>query len=277
MRLAIADDPGEPAIPLAGRWSYKVEHNLGVVHPTPLPEGSGNPNSMSILYESMISPLAPAALRGAIWYQGESNADKPEGYRTLFPLMIRDWRRTFLNETMPFFFVQLANYMAPQQAPVESGWAELREAQTMTLSVPRTGMAVAIDIGEADDIHPKNKQEVGRRLALAALAQVYGLPVTPSGPLYASHSMEDGAIRVHFNHADGGLRTSDGGPPRPFAVAGEEGEFEWAEAVIDGGTVVVRSDRVRAPAAVRYAWANNPPANLRGSSGLPASPFRTDC
>ena len=224
----------------------------------------------------MITPLAPATLRGAIWYQGESNAEEPQRYRTLFPLMIRDWRRTFRDEAMPFFFVQLANYMAPQEAPVESGWAELREAQTMTLREPHTGMAVAIDIGEANDIHPKNKQEVGRRLALAALALVHGLPVTPSGPLYASHVIEDGAIRVRFKHADGGLRTGDGSPPKAFAIAGQDGKFEWAEAMIDGETVVVRSERVREPAAVRYAWANNPSTNLLGPSGLPASPFRTD-
>jgi sialate O-acetylesterase len=177
---------------------------------------------------------------------------------------------------MPFLFVQLANYMAPQTEPVESGWAGLREAQTMALREPHTGMAVTIDIGEEKDIHPKNKQDVGRRLAFAALAQVYGLPVMPSGPLYLSHHVEGAALRVNFNHAEGGLRSSDGESLKAFAIAGVDGKFEWAEAVIDGGTVVVRCNRVREPVAVRYAWANNPPANLCGSSGLPASPFRTD-
>ena len=276
MKLACADDPGQPAIPLAGPWRYQVEHNLGVVPIIARPPGPGNPNTLSILYDNMINPLVPAAVRGAIWYQGESNAENAGRYRRLFPLMIRDWRRTFRNEAMPFYFVQLANYMAPQKESVESGWAELREAQTLTLDEPHTGMAVAIDIGEENDIHPRNKQDVGRRLAFAALAQDYGLPVAPSGPLYLSHRVENGSIRVEFKHADGGLKTSDGRAPGAFAIAGADGKFEWAEAVIDGATIVVRSDRVPEPAAVRYAWANNPPANLCGASGLPASPFRTD-
>ncbi len=229
---------------------------------------------MASLYNGMIAPLAPVALCGAIWYQGESNVENAERYRRFFPLMIRDWRRTFCQETLPFFFVQLANFMAPQNTHVQSGWAELREAQAATLDVPHTGMAVAIDIGEADDIHPTNKQEVGRRLALSALAQVYGLPVAGSGPLYRSHQVEDGAIRVHFRHAEGGLKTIGGSSPKTFANAGADGKFEWADAVIDGETVLVRSERVRAPASVCYAWANNPPANLCGTSGLPASPFR---
>ena len=276
MRLSSADHPEQPAIPLAGPWRYQIEHNFGVVPFPPRPQGAGNPNTLSILYDNMIGPLAPAGLRGAIWYQGESNADNPGRYARLFPLMIRDWRRAFRNGAMPFFFVQLANYMAPPTEPVESGWAELREAQTMALREPGTGMAVAIDIGEEKDIHPRNKKDVGRRLAFAALAQVYGSPLTPSGPTYRSHRVEDGAIRVEFNHADGGLRARDGEPPQAFAIAGEDGKFQWAEAGIDGATVIVRSDRVPLPVSVRYAWANNPPANLYGSSGLPASPFRTD-
>lgn len=231
-------------------------------------------NGMAGLYNGMIAPLAPAALQGAIWYQGESNVENADRYRRLFPLMIGDWRRTFCHETLPFFFVQLANFMAPQKNPTQSGWAELRDAQTATLDVPHTGMAVAIDIGEADDIHPTNKQEVGRRLALSALAQVYGLPLAGSGPLYRSHEIEGGAIRVHFRHAEGGLKTSDGASPKTFAIAGGDGTFEWADAVIDGETVVVRSDLVSEPVSVSYAWANNPPANLCGTSGLPASPFR---
>ena len=276
MKLSLADEPGQNAIPLEGPWSYQIEHDFGVVTQAPMPQGAGNPNTLSILYDNMIHPLVPAAIRGAIWYQGESNAENAGRYRRLFPLLIRDWRRAFRDEAMPFFFVQLANYMERQKKPVESGWAELREAQTLTLSEPHTGMAVAIDIGEANDIHPTNKQEVGRRLAFAALAQVYGLPVVPSGPLYRSHRVEDGTIRVEFDYADAGLKTSDGGLPQAFAIAGADGKFEWAEAVIDGVTVVVRSDRVREPVAVRYAWANNPAVNLHGASGLPASPFRTD-
>ena len=153
------------------------------------------PNTLSILYDNMIGPLAPAALRGVIWYQGESNADDPSRYARLFPLMIRDWRRAFRRSALPFFFVQLANYMASQKEPVERGWAELREAQSMALREPQTGMAVAIDIGEEKDIHPKNKQDVGRRLAFAALAQVYGLRVPPSGR-FTSHieSRTEGSV-----------------------------------------------------------------------------------
>ncbi len=276
MKLVLADDQAQSPIPLAGPWRYQVEHNFGIPNVGERPSGPGNANTLSILYDNMITPLVPAALRGAIWYQGESNAANAARYRRLFPLMIRDWRRAFRHEALPFFFVQLANYMAAQKEPVESGWAELREAQTQTLSEPHTGMAVTIDIGEAGDIHPRNKKDVGRRLAFAALAQVYGLPVVPSGPLYRSHRVEGGAIRVEFKYAEGGLKTSDGAPPKAFAIAGADGKFEWAEAVIDGATVVVRSDRVREPVAVRYAWANNPAVNLYGSTGLPASPFRTD-
>lgn len=277
MKLARADDSAQESIALAGSWRYQIEHNLGVFVPTNArPPGPGNPNTLSILFDSMIHPLLPAALRGVIWYQGESNADNAARYQRLFPLMIRDWRRAFRSEALPFFFVQLANYMAPQKEPVESGWAELREAQTLTLAEPHTGMAVTIDIGEAKDVHPRNKQDVGRRLAYAALAQVYGLPVVPSGPLYRSHRIQSGAIRVEFNHADGGLKTSDGTPPKCFAIAGADGKFEWAKAIVDGATVVVRSDRVREPVAVRYAWANNPAVNLYGATRLPASPFRTD-
>lgn len=175
----------------------------------------------------------------------------------------------------PFLFVQLANFQARQPEPVESGWAELREAQSMTLKEPATGMAVIIDIGEAGDIHPKNKQDVGHRLALWALAKTYGQSGEYSGPLYESSVVEGRKIRIRFAHAEG-LRTSDNGAVKGFAIAGADGKFVWANATIEGREVVVWSDAVTQPAAVRYAWADNPEANLYNGVGLPASPFRTD-
>jgi sialate O-acetylesterase len=197
-------------------------------------------------------------------------------YRILFPAMIRDWRRTFHQADLAFLFVQLANYLPAQQEPVEQGsWAELREAQSLTLREPGTGMAMAIDIGDADDIHPRNKQDVGNRLALSALAQVYGKDIVFSGPIYRSHEIEGNSVRLHFDHAVG-LKTCDGSAPKGFAIAGSEGVFHWAEARIDGDSVVVHSSAVSKPVAVRYGWANNPPVNLYNGAGLPASPFRTD-
>ena len=266
--------PGS-AISLEGPWRYRIEHNLGLVQPSGPQPGPGNPNTLHILYDSMLTPLAPAALAGAIWYQGESNAAQPRRYRELFPIMIRDWRRTFQHETLPFYFVQLANYMPAALRPVESGWAELREAQTLTLREPHTGMAVAIDIGEANDIHPKNKLDVGKRLARHALVKVHGRQVVCNGPLYRSHRIDGNAIRIEFDDAIG-LKTTDGGPVKGFAIAGADGKFEWATAQITGTTLLVRSDKVPKPVAVRYAWANNPAVNLYNADGLPASPFRTD-
>jgi len=222
----------------------------------------------------MIAPLAPYAIRGAIWYQGESNSGAAWGYRTLFPTMIRDWRRAFGAE-FPFYFVQLANFMARRDEPGESAWAELREAQRLTLAEPATGMAVTIDIGEAEDIHPRNKQDVGRRLARWALADTYGVAIEKSGPLFASSSVEGAALRLRFEHAEG-LRTRDGRPPIGFAVAGEDRRWRWADARVEGTSVVVSSREVPHPVAARYAWADNPAATLENGDGLPASPFRTD-
>ncbi len=189
--------------------------------------------------------------------------------------MIRDWRRAWGRGDFPFLFVQLANYQARADQPGESNWAELREAQTMTLSQPNTGMAVAIDIGVADDIHPTNKRDVGLRLARWALADTYGKPVVKSGPLFESAVAEAGALRVRFRHG-AGLTTADGQPPRRFALAGSDRRWHWAEARIDGETVLVSTSAVPHPIAVRYAWADNPEATLRNGEGLPASPFRSD-
>lgn len=275
--LFIRADTENDRIPLAGTWNCRVEHNFGTVPPAPpTPPGPDNPGMPWVLYAGMIAPLVPYAVRGAIWYQGESNADRPHQYRTLFPALIRDWRRLWGQENFHFLFVQLANFRAPVDEPGESAWAALREAQTMALTLPDTGMAVIIDVGEETDIHPKNKQDVGRRLAYSALVKVHGLVgVSASGPLYKSFQVEGAQIRIAFDGVDGGLEAR-GGALRAFAVAGANREFAWADAKIDGETVVVSSPQVRAPVAVRYGWADNPPCNLYNKAGLPASPFRTD-
>ncbi|MDZ7370753.1 MAG: sialate O-acetylesterase, partial [candidate division KSB1 bacterium] len=215
------------------------------------------------------------ALRGAIWYQGESNASRAYQYRTLFPTLINCWRQKWGQGDFPFLFVQLANFKPTAPEPGDSDWAELREAQLMTLSLPNTGMAVAIDIGDAFDIHPKNKQEVGRRLALNALAKAYGRDIVYSGPIYKSMSFEGNKIRLKFDHVGSGL-VAKGPKLTGFAIAGTDKKFVWAEAEIEGETVLVWSPQVPDPAAVRYGWADNPNCNLYNREGLPASPFRTD-
>jgi sialate O-acetylesterase len=209
-----------------------------------------------------------------IWYQGEANAERAVQYRTLFPTLIRDWRAQFGLGDFPFYFVQLANYMARAAEPGPSDWAMLREAQLMTLRLPNTGMAVTIDIGEADDIHPTDKQDVGLRLALWALAKTYDRPVVFSGPLYRSHKVHGHEISIAFDHADGLM--ARGGPPVGFAIAGADHKLVWADARIEGEHVIVSSPKVAAPVAVRYGWADNPEVNLYNGAGLPASPFRTD-
>ncbi len=246
-----------------------------LARPPPGPESPGIPAN---LYHGMIHPLVPYAFRGAIWYQGEANASRAEQYRALFPAMIRAWREAWGQGDFPFYFVQLANYMAPKPEPADSTWAELREAQAMTLSLTNTAMATAIDVGEEKDIHPKNKQEVGRRLALAALARVYGKKeIVDSGPTYKSMAVEGAAIRISFDNPGGGLATRDGTPPKGFAIAGEDKKFFWADAKIEGETVVLSSTAVPKPVAARYAWADNPnTANLVNKAVLPTFPFRTD-
>jgi len=242
-----------------------------------VPQGPDDPNNHwreAGLFNAMVHPLIPYAIRGVTWYQGEANAGRAYQYRTLFPLLIKDWRDHWGQGDFTFLFVQLANFGERAPQPTESMWAELREAQNMTLSVPNTGMAVTIDIGDADNIHPRNKKEVGRRLALDALAKAYGKPVEYSGPVFESMEICNGQAELTFSHAKG-LRTN-GGPLTGFAVAGADRVFVWADAVIKGTHVLVSSDEVSCPVAVRYAWGDNPKCNVYNKAGLPASPFRTD-
>jgi sialate O-acetylesterase len=268
------------AISLQGSWNYKVELGLPPKSPDwgsrPQAPGPHNQNSPGVLYNAMLAPLTPYTVRGAIWYQGESNAGRAYQYRTLFPTMIKNWRTSWGDTDFPFYFVQLANWQPMKPEPAESEWAELREAQTLTLREAKTGMAVTIDIGEANDIHPRNKLDVGHRLAVWALAKTYNQTLEFSGPLFKSFSIEGNQIRLKFEHAASGLKTSDGGPVKGFAIAGEDRRFVWAEARIDGNDLVVSSKDVAKPVAVRYAWADNPVTNLYNKAGLPASPFRTD-
>jgi sialate O-acetylesterase len=236
----------------------------------------GSPNVPSVLYNGMIAPLEPCALTGVIWYQGEANASRAAQYRKLLPTLIGDWCDRFQRDDLAFHIVSLAAYEKAHDQPREHPWAELREAQAMTAkNVPGCGLAVAIDIGDAADIHPKNKREVGRRLALSALSNTYGKPVCGSGPWFRSITVEDGRIRIRFDHADGGLRMR-GETDRSFAVAGENRQFAWARAEIDGDCIIVSSPEVTQPVAVRYAWDTNPQACLYNGSGLPAVPFRSD-
>jgi sialate O-acetylesterase len=275
LELSPAEEDATP-VSLSGAWRYHIEVALGPFTPDwgSQPVRPDEQNGPTTLFNAMIAPLTPLTIRGVIWYQGESNADRAAEYRLLFPIMIRDWRRAFGLGDFPFYFVQLANYMARADEPTESEWAELREAQLMTLGEPQTGMAVAIDVGEADDIHPRNKQDVGRRLALWALARTYGRSIECSGPLYRSHEIQGDEMRIAFDHAQD--LTARDGDLVGFAVAGEDRVFTWASARIEGESVVVRSPSVPKPIAVRYGWADNPRVNLYNGAGLPASPFRTD-
>lgn len=235
------------------------------------------PIPVSGLYEGMITPLLPSAFRGALWYQGEGNALKAHRYRKLLPALIKSWRDGLHDNDLQFLIVQLPNHGATPDQPGESAWAELREAQLMTAQhIPQTGLAVTIDVGDPKDLHPHRKLEVGQRLALWADGTTYKQPAEYSGPLYESMRIEGSGIRVRFTHVGLGLEARNGGELRGFAVAGADRKFHWAEARIDGDTVVVSSRDVPSPVAVRYAWADSPVCNLFNKDGLPASPFRTD-
>ena len=250
--------------------------------PNPPADPSTSPHSPSGLYNAMIHPLLPFAFRGAIWYQGESNAGRAWEYRTLFPAMISDWRQVWHKEDFPFLFVQLAPFMKITKEPGDSAWAELRDAQLFTTrALPNTAMAVITDVGEENDIHPQKKQPVGERLALAALALAYGQSVEYSGPDASGVELKGPQAVVKFKHLGGGLTAKDaqGNPTKEltgFTLAGDDKKFVNATAKIEGDTVVVSAPGVNKAAAVRYGWANFPLGNLWNEAGLPASPFRTD-
>lgn len=262
-------------INLSGTWKAKFALSLGEVGLMPR-RVDGNPNEPTVLFNAMIRPLVPYAIKGAIWYQGEANTGRAYQYRELLPSMINGWRKQFGHD-FSFYIVQLANFMKLQTEPTESTWAELREAQSLTsLHLNETGLAVTIDIGEADDIHPRNKQDVGLRLALSARANTYNENISFSGPLYKSYKIENNKIRISFDHTTGGLKTRNNEKLTGFVIAGADHKFYWANAVIEGNEIVVSSPDVAFPLAVRYAWADNPICNLYNGAGLPASPFRTD-
>ncbi len=274
MKLHVTAHDGKTSeIPLHGEWRYFIEKQVKEprkpVHPC---------QRASSLYNAMIFPVAPYGIRGFLWYQGESNAGRAYQYRELLPDMIACWRELWGGGEKPFLNVQLANFMERKDKYEPSAWAELREAQSLTLkNVPNTGMAVIIDIGDAKDIHPKNKQDVGRRLALWAKKLVHGEDIVFSGPLLRNAEFKDGKAVISFDHAADGLKSSSGDNKLAgFVIAGEDKVFHSAEATIEADKVVASSPEVPNPVSARYAWANNPPASLFNSAGLPASPFRTD-
>ncbi|HEY3418283.1 MAG TPA: sialate O-acetylesterase [Armatimonadota bacterium] len=279
LQLAVTGLAGQQPLPLAGDWRYRAERAVPF---KPLPHAPTAPDSVYSpvkLYNGMIAPLVHFGIRGVIWYQGESNSDLGYQYRTLFPVMIKSWRKAWGQGDFPFLYVQIANWIHHQDVPCDTQWPELREAQLMTLSVPNTGMAVTIDIGEGPNIHPLNKQDVGYRLALAAEKIAYGMRIAYSGPIYRSMRIEGNRIRLSFKHTDGGLqagRTQTEPELTGFIIAGQDRVFVPAQAKIEGNSVVVWSEDIAKPVAVRYAWQFNPRCNLYNGAGLPASPFRTD-
>ena len=267
---------GKDTIDLKGYWQYKV----GEVYQ---PRSSASSVGISAthqpvaLYNAMIAPAINYTIKGFLWYQGESNANRPEEYAKLLPALINDWRNQWKQAKLPFLYVQLPGFMDMNYLPSESQWATLRESQLKGLAIPNTAMAVAIDLGEWNDVHPDNKKDIGIRLALAARKLAYEENIVYSGPLYQSSKVESNKIIVTFNHTGGGLITNDGEELSEFAIAGADKKFVWAKAKIEGDKVVVWSDEVINPLYVRYAWADSPPyPNLYNKEGLPASPFRTD-
>lgn len=264
---------GDATISLAG-GGWKIFPDLDA----PFTFNHGANNHGTIIYNAMLHPVIPFAVKGVIWYQGEANASRAYQYRKTFPLLIESWRKEWKDD-FPFLFVQLSSFGSQQSSNEGSDWAELREAQTMTLSLPNTGMAVSTDIGNAGDIHPRNKLDVGKRLAATALNNVYGMnDILPSGPMYKSSSFNNGKAYISFDYVGKGLMVKDKyGYLKGFEIAGADKKFYYARATIDGDKVIVWSDKVSQPVAVRYAWTNAPvEANLFNADGFPASSFRTD-
>lgn len=274
---------GTDTVDLKGTWQYKVGEAT-----QPIVRGAGggmfsgggvvNPqNQPTALYNAMVAPEINYTIKGFCWYQGESNVGNAKEYTDLMPALINDWRSKWKQDTLPYLFVQLPNYMDYNYVPSESGQAQLREAQLKALSVPNTAMAVTIELGEWNDIHPDRKKEVGERLALGALKLAYNKNIVYSGPIFQSAAIDGNKITLSFSHIGSGLVTNDDEAPAEFAIAGADKRFVWAKAKIEGDKVVVWNDNIAAPMYVRYAWADNPVnPNLYNKEGLPASPFRTD-
>jgi sialate O-acetylesterase len=281
MQLAELGEAVQKYEKVLAEWKASQE-KLGDKEKTPPPQkppGVQFPYAPSMLYNGMIAPLKNCTIGGVIWYQGESNTHKSDDaltYRRLFPALILDWRKKFNLPELPFLFVQLANY-DKQEGPNEaSTWAELRESQLLTLGLPHTGMAVAIDIGDQKDIHPKDKQDVGKRLERIALAKVYGKKEDFSGPIFSRLDIKGDTAICHFKYAEKGLKAGEDGHATGFIICGADKKFVPAEAVVSGDTVLVTSPKVSEPVAVRYAWQGSPTVNLYNQVGLPASPFRSD-
>lgn len=288
-----------------GEWLARAEHTFPpleqkIVSQVPVsPDAPPRPSNMpGYLFNGMVNPVAGYALSGFLWYQGESDVNHAQSYGNAFQLLIKDWREKWKNDLLPFYFCQLPNYRTKETSPTESNWAELREAQTLALQLPHTGQAVLIDLGESGDIHPRNKREVGERLAKTALSKSYGKSIHGLSPTYSSMIVEGNKIRLKFNHVESGLiarslpetydvrtesgrtaplfRNSPESQLEGFAICGSDQKWVWANACIDGNDVLVWTDQIKEPVAVRYAWANNPTANLYSGAGLPVTPFRTD-
>ncbi len=272
LRLVLGDGT---AIPLSGEWKGKLAVNGRP--PQPLPIGFENlPTMPGVLYRGMLQPIIPLAITGAIWYQGESNTQRAHQYRSLLPAMISGWRKAFGQGDFPFYIVGLPAYMHRRDTPGDDSWAEAREAQALTAkNVPHSCLAVTIDTGDPDNIHPVDKKEAGDRLALCALSEHYGLQIPYSGPTLAAMENLPGALKLKFDHAGGGLIVK-GEKLGEFSIAGDDRKWYWADARIQGNDVIVSSASVPEPKAVRYAWQSNPAATLFNGAGLPASPFRTD-
>lgn len=261
---------GDTNIPLKGAWKWQVESVLDRISENSLP---------SLCYNAMIHPLVPFSFRGFLWYQGESNADRAWQYRTAFPLLIQDWRKQFKNEQAPFYFAQLASFVTEGNSNTGCSWAELREAQTNTLQLPNTGMCVTTDlVKDAKDIHPTNKQDVGKRLAAIAMKNLYNKKATCSGPVWQSMKISSNEVILSFDHSDSGLFTPDKyGYVKGFEIAGSDSVFHFARAFIQNNTVVVSCSGVSNPVAVRFGWMGDASeCNLFNREGLPAVPFRTD-
>lgn len=253
-------------VSLAGEWNYHIGLSMSEIPPSP-----NNPNYPTVLYNGMVHALTIFPIKGAIWYQGESNVGREEQYARLFPAMITDWRKKW-KQDFPFYFVQLANFMQRVEVQPESAWAALREAQAEALHLNNTGMAVTIEIGEAQDIHPKNKQDVAKRLAANALAKTYNKNVRASGPAYQTYQVEGNSLTLYFDREV----QVKGNTPKGFIVAGPDGVYYPATAVVKGKEIVLQSSKVDLPLSARYGWADNPECNLYGAEGLPVAPFRTD-